>query len=279
MDTRLVMFSGGLGSFETAARVIDQHGTDGVVLLFTDVKYEDADLYRFLDDAERVLGVPITRLADGRDIWQVMRDHRFLANSRVDPCSRVLKREVADAWRKAHCDPATTTIYVGIDHTEAHRFVKLQRIFALQGWHVEAPLVADMSYSRAVVEARLARLGVAIPYLYTVGAPHNNCKGGCVKAGIKHWIQVLQTLPHVYAEWEGNEQGMRDFLGRDDIAMLVDRRGGGKRRPMTLTQLRRRVQGGEQIELTPEDEVPVECVGFCGVDELDAELGALLGAP
>lgn len=36
----IVMFSGGIGSWMTAKRVIEQHGTDNVILLFADVKGE-----------------------------------------------------------------------------------------------------------------------------------------------------------------------------------------------------------------------------------------------
>src|SRR5690348_12113868 len=48
MTTRhVVMFSGGVGSFAAADRVVRQHGRD-VTLLFADTLIEDADLYRFL---------------------------------------------------------------------------------------------------------------------------------------------------------------------------------------------------------------------------------------
>ncbi len=51
----VVSFSGGLGSFFAAKRVIDQHGTDNTTLLFTDTMTEDEDLYRFLDDTSTYL--------------------------------------------------------------------------------------------------------------------------------------------------------------------------------------------------------------------------------
>ncbi len=57
---RVVMFSGGVGSWLAARRVADAHGTDGLVLLFADTLMEDEDLHRFLDDAARNIGVPVT---------------------------------------------------------------------------------------------------------------------------------------------------------------------------------------------------------------------------
>lgn len=44
------------------------------------------------------VGGEFIRLADGRDIWQVFRDVKFLGNTRIDPCSRVLKRELMRKW-------------------------------------------------------------------------------------------------------------------------------------------------------------------------------------
>lgn len=107
MDVKCVAnFSGGAGSFVAAQRAIERYGAGNTVLLFCDTKTEDADLYRFLDDCERLLPAKLVRIADGRDIWQVFRDERFLGNSRVDPCSKILKRELADRWIAEHCPTA-----------------------------------------------------------------------------------------------------------------------------------------------------------------------------
>jgi len=46
--TWVVMYSGGIGSWATAKRLIDSDGIDNVKLLFTDTMMEDKDLYRFL---------------------------------------------------------------------------------------------------------------------------------------------------------------------------------------------------------------------------------------
>src|ERR1700743_2722315 len=104
----VVMFSGGLGSWAAAKRVAAQHGTADMVLLFTDVRMEDKDLYRFLGEAAANVGVPVTVLMEGRNPWHVFFDERFLGNSRVDPCSKILKRQTADNWLIANCDPADT---------------------------------------------------------------------------------------------------------------------------------------------------------------------------
>lgn len=172
------MFSGGLGSFGAADRVIDRYGRENVTLLFTDTKIEDADLYRFLDDAGDALGVPVTRIADGRDIWQVFKDVRYLGNTRADPCSAILKREVARKWLAEHAPPGTATIYLGIDWTEEHRFDGARRRYAALGYACEAPLCEAPYVTKDQLHALLVVYGIALPRLYTLGFPHNNC-GGC----------------------------------------------------------------------------------------------------
>ena len=122
------MFSGGIGSWACAKRVAEKHGTENLFLLFTDTKSEDEDLYRFLYQASANVGGKLVVLEDGRDLWEVFWDRKFLSNSRVDHCSHYLKRRPAKEWLKENCNKADTVIYVGIDWTEIHRFDRLKKI-------------------------------------------------------------------------------------------------------------------------------------------------------
>lgn len=107
----VVMFSGGNGSWAAAKRVVERYGPTDVTLLFTDTRMEDKDLYRFLLEAAANVGVPLTSIAEGRNPWHVFFDERLLGNSLKDPCSKILKRQMADNWLKANCDPAQTVCY------------------------------------------------------------------------------------------------------------------------------------------------------------------------
>jgi hypothetical protein len=242
--SHVVMFSGGIGSWAAAARVIQKHGARDVTLLFADTRIEDGDLYRFLYDAERDLGVPITRIAEGRDIWQVFRDERFLGNSRVDPCSRVLKRQYMRKWIENNCDPATTTIYLGYEWSEPHRIERAARHWA--PWKVESPLAEKPYITKPQMIEWAKSRGLQPPRLYSLGFSHNNCGGGCVKAGQGQFAQLLLTLPHRYAEWEDHEQEMRDLLG--DVTILRDQQDG-ERRPLSLRDLRLRIEAGASVPL------------------------------
>lgn len=240
----VVMFSGGEGSALAAREVVNRHGAGNVTLLFTDTLIEDADLYRFRDEVAAHLGAELVVIADGRTIWEVFRDERFLGNSRIDPCSKILKRQLADRWIAARFTPDAVTVYVGIDWTEDHRFTRLRD--RKLPYRYEAPLCQEPYLTKADGAAWLASIGIARPRLTRLGFAHNNCGGGCVKAGKGHFAHLLRTLPDVYAEWEQNEQAMRAFLDRD-VSILKETRAGVSS-PVTLTQLRRRIQGGEQVD-------------------------------
>lgn len=289
MIVRIAQFSGGGGSWGAAKRVVAQHGTAGVLLLFADTLIEDQDCYRFLlEGAANVFGVAPPRdlmqralalpephedmarrrqelaairaetnarypffrwLAEGRTPHETFRDERMLGNSRFDPCSKLLKRQLIDAWKQAHCAPADTICYVGIDWSEKHRYDALAAHRAASGgWRYEAPLCAPPWLTPQDVRDWMRRESVDPPRLYALGFHHNNCGGGCIKAGQGHWAHLLRVLPERYAWWEAHEQEMRDYLGKD-VSMLTDRRGDGKKKPLTLTVLRERVQGGGQADL------------------------------
>lgn len=232
----VVMFSGGAGSWATAKRVVERHGAADTVLLFADTLIEDEDLYRFIDEASVNIGAPLVRLAEGRDPWQVFFDRRFLGNSRIDPCSLVLKREFLRKHIDANYDPADTVIYLGIDWTEAHRFTKAARYW--QPWQVEAPMTEKPYLDKPAMLDWLRSEGIAPPRLYKMGFPHNNCGGFCIKAGIDHFRLLLHAMPERYAYHERREQELREYLGKD-VAILKDR-SGGTVRPLTLKELRER---------------------------------------
>ena len=127
----VVLFSGGIGSWGAAKKLVNQIGTKNVHLLFTDTLIEDEDLYRFINDAAQNIGVPLTTIADGRTPWQVFQDERFLGNTRADPCSKILKRKLARKWidQLAEKSPKGVTVYIGIDWTEEPRYLKAKKFW------------------------------------------------------------------------------------------------------------------------------------------------------
>lgn len=207
---------------------------------------------------------------EGRDIWDVFADERFLGNSRVGVCTRTLKQETADRWCNAHCDPAATVRYVGIDWTEIERYEGdggkrkgIKRVLAEQGWRCDAPLCEKPWMTKTDALDHMRALGIKPPRLYELGFAHNNCGGGCVKAGIGHFAHLYRALPDVFAHWEREETKLRDMLG-ENVSILADRRGDGKKKPLPLATLRARIEAGQQIDMYE--------IGGCGcfIDTEDA---------
>lgn len=253
---RVVLYSGGILSWAAAMRTIERHGCDDVRLLFTDTSMEDEDLYRFLDDSERQLGVPLIRIADGRTPWDVFRDERCMGNTRMDICSRVLKRELSQRWLAENA-PGATLVF-GIDWEEQHRRDSLAARYGAMGYAVEAPMCDSPWMTKADVMRWCRDEGLDPPRLYGMGFAHNNCGGFCVRAGHGHFKTLLAALPQRYAYHEDQEQEMRAMLGKD-VAILRDREFGDTK-PMTLREFREAVQSGDlgQIEMFGDG------IGGCG---------------
>lgn len=249
----VVMFSGGVGSWAAAKRVAARHGTADMVLLFSDTMTEDEDLYRFIGEAAADVGAPLVRIADGRNIWQVFRDRRFLGNSRLTPCSSTLKGRPADQWLEENRDPSATVCYVGIDWTEAHRFdgtptrQGLKAARAAKGWVYEAPMCEAPYMAKWQMLRDLERSGIKMPRMYGEGFGHNNCGGLCVKAGIGHWALVWRSRPASFLLAEREEKGIQDMLGKP-VTILTETRGGVES-PLSLSELRRRLTCGDQVDM------------------------------
>jgi hypothetical protein len=246
----VVSFSGGLCSFWAAKRVVERHGAKDVTLLFADVLIEDPELYAFNQWVENHLQVPITRVSRSMTPWQLFRKRNMIANNKYPICSVVLKREPLDEWLKTNCDPSDTTIYLGFDWTEQHRLDAIRA--AKAPWKFEAPMAEAPIWDKCRMQREGAALGFKLPLLYTLGFPHFNCGGRCVKAGISHWVHLYRTLPERYLEWEREEQETITHLehqGRSTVwcGILKDRRGGVTK-AMTLKTLRTRIESGEDLE-------------------------------
>lgn len=267
----IVSVSSGLGSAYAWKLVCDRYGPENVVGVFTDVNGEHPDNYRFLAEVQYHLGSRLVKLTnDGRTIWDVMIEGRFLANTRVDICSRVLKREAIHSWLRGNCDPKDTTIYLGLDWTEMHRFDRAKPLWAKAGWTIAAPLCEPPYIHKSEAQAWLDEVGIKRPALYDMGMTHSNCGGGCVKAGIKQFKHLLAVDRWWYVNWwEAGEERVRRFLGRDDIAILRDRRGGTTK-PLTLRALREEVEASNDDTLFMDEPDEAGC-GVCFVGLVDEE--------
>lgn len=235
----VVMFSGGIGSWVTAKRVVAQHGKKHLTLLFADTRVEDADTYRFLRDAAKNAGGKLVTVEDGRTPFEVFKDDRFLGNHRLANCSKYLKQIPCRRWVEANCDPEHTTIYVGIDWSEIHRLPAIRKGWA--PYTVEAPMTERPYLGKAQMVHLADDLGLVPPAAYAKGMPHANCLAqGCVRGGMSYWQNLLVTDRETYLRTEADEEGLREYLDAD-VAILSDRTGGD-RKPITLRAFRERIE-------------------------------------
>ena len=248
---RVVMFSGGIGSWYAAKCVAHKYGTENLYLVFSDVKGnnpsphvgEDEDTYRFIEEAAANVGGAFVYLNEGRDIWEVFKEKKFLGNSRLAHCSFMLKQKPARAWLEANCKPENTIVYVGIDWMETHRLPAIVKNYL--PYKAEAPLTEPPYVDKEqMIEAARAE-GLKTPRLYDLGFAHNNCGGGCVKAGQGQFKKLLEIMPERFEVWEKKEQEMRDYLGKD-VSILTETVKGEKK-SLPLVELRRRAETNPTI--------------------------------
>jgi hypothetical protein len=302
LKKHLIFYSGGLGSWMTAKRVVKKYGRENVLLLFTDTLIEDEDLYRFLietsaelfdidqsDLVELAKKIPPTShetmderkrflidlaekvrernpnfvwINDSRDVWDVFRDAKFIGNSRIAQCSHVLKQQMSARWIGEHFEPDEVTLYLGIDWTEEHRTKAPCKNWA--PYIVEFPMCEEPLLTKDDAIKTLADIGVELPRLYKFGFSHNNCGGFCVRAGQGHFVNLLKTKPELYRYHEEKEEEMRQYLDKD-VAILRRTRQGVKR-SLTLRELREEHEAGsEQIDMFD--------VGGCGCFVDDGPIG------
>jgi hypothetical protein len=279
----VVSYSGGAGSWAAAMRAAQVVPREQITLLFADAIIEDQDTYRFLIDSaasvfgvacpaellERALQLPelslddphcidrkrqlaglradvmtaipgLVWIADGRHPWEVCEDHRYIANSSAGLCSQHLKGRILDQWREDNCFPDASVIYLGIDWSESHRLKTTRAI--LSRWQVEAPMCERPCLSKQQMIDWMQQRGIDPPRAYRLGFPHNNCGGFCVKAGQAHFAHLLATHLNRYQWHEHWENRLRRQVG--DYSMMKDRRGGTAS-PLTMRQLRERIEAGE----------------------------------
>jgi len=172
-------------------------------------------------------------------------------------CSVMLKREPLNAWMESNfemvdgqgnmlLDPAS--VVLGFDWSEHHRVSEFQNEHP--SWRCIAPMKEEPIWDKCRMQSEAVKVGLPISDAYTQGFPHNNCGKRCVRAGISHWVHLLEVDEPAFAEWESEEivtDGVLRARGIESFSMLKDRRGGVTR-PLYLYQLRERVNAGEKFD-------------------------------
>ena len=178
-----ILFSGGLGSAYVAEFLRNQ----GIqpLLLHTDTHWETPDTYRFMEVvSERVEGKLIYR-SDGRTPEQLFWDQHLLGNNRMPICSHMLKTNQTMLWLKEMQSLGqAVTLYFGILSGEQCRAKRIQSRYEAIGQTVRFPLLDIPAATTEIIREFYRIQGVMTPDAYDIGLGHNNCSGGCVRAGL-----------------------------------------------------------------------------------------------
>lgn len=268
----IVNMSFGIGSWAAGKLVARKHGVDDLILLFADTKYEDEDTYRWGREAAANIGGELVEIADGRTPWEVFFDERFLGNSQIDPCSKILKRQLIDRWLLDHFPvQSDVTCYVGLHWSESDRFSRWDKKeqcwrgvlhrFAANGWLVRAPLCEPplIGYDDLHVWAKSE--GMSEQWMYQAGFPHANCGGRCVKQGKNGWKRLYEIRRDRFIECRDKEQEFRRLIGRDDVSIMKET-VNGVRVPLTLADFEKRLEGGFACNLLDIDNTVAGCNCF-----------------
>lgn len=232
----VVSVGGGISStLLLPLRAIERYGRDNVDLVMAWLPNEDDDVLRLIKAVENLTGKIVKMIGSGETPFDVFFRVGIMGNSRIDPCSRELKRETVARYMLENYDKQETIMLVGITaHESSHvdRRVAIRANWEKQGWKVEFPLAEDSDLTREKQIELCQRLVGFVPKLYKMGFSHNNCGGACIKAGQAQWARLLWYKPETYAEWRDNERLFQEKKGTG--ATILRRMVAGKTQPLSL---------------------------------------------
>lgn len=190
----LVHFSCGAASAVATKVTVERYGkTDDVEVINCDLsRDEHPDNARFLADVERWIGRPIKRLAHSKykSVDDVFLGVRYIVGPKGAACTRVLKREIGDAYSRP--DDRHVLGYTADERERIAGFVsrnpEKQCLWVL----------AAGGITKEDCYHVLSAHGIELPAMYRLGYDHNNCIG-CVKGGKGYWNKIRRDFPEVFA--------------------------------------------------------------------------------
>lgn len=247
----IVSLSGGVASAVAAERAIARYGRENVTLWIADTSWEDEDLWRFVGECCARWEIEPVIYRDGRTPLQVAEDRSFIPNQKRAPCSFVLKVEPFTKFIEAQ--PKPLTVLLGLDWTEQHRMDAPRRNYeAIEGVSVDYPLMWKPYEFRAYYEV-VKDWGIEPPRLYSLGFPHNNCGGRCVKQGVREWLRLRATFPDRFDEvaaWEAIQRGKGG--ARANYAIARDFTSGDVK-PLPLAEIAKRQERADDMQPSMDD--------------------------
>lgn len=213
MSERIIcQFSCGAASAVATKLILAQFGeTRDVLIVNAFIKEEHEDNRRFLADCEKWFGREITVLRNekfGASTIEVFTRKRYLKGMRGAPCSKELKRDLLDTFRRPD-----DVIVLGYTVEEQDRYDDF--IDRHNDIKVLVPLI-ERGLTKGDCLGMLENAGIEMPAMYRLGYDNANCIG-CVKGGMGYWNKVRRDFPERFEQVAAIEEaiGPSAYLFRD----------------------------------------------------------------
>lgn len=233
----VVHFSGGAGSFLAAKRLVEAQPRGEIILVTADTSSEANDWTDFVYKAAEYLGQPLVHLKDGRDIWDVATQQRYIPSPFQPNCTRTLKARMIKRWFDSNLvgDHVFVTHYFGFDCTEIDRADRRRdKVQAERGERCDFPLLWQPLATKEDAEMAIKVAGLTNPLAYRLGLPHNNClKYGCFMGGQKYWAELYDKLPETFERAAARELQFQEETGKDNTILTITRDGETRRIRLT----------------------------------------------
>ena len=190
----VVNFSCGAASACALKLAVEEFGVENVHPVYQVTNSEHPDNERFLKDVEKWCGVTIEKQQHPKyhDIWEVFDKVKYLVGIMGAPCTRLLKREVA----QSNLDFFNDLEVFGYTSEEVKRI--LDFIERNEERRIYANLASGNGLDKNACYAMLLDAGIELPAMYLLGYRNNNCIG-CVKGGMGYWNKIRVDFPNVFA--------------------------------------------------------------------------------
>jgi 3'-phosphoadenosine 5'-phosphosulfate sulfotransferase (PAPS reductase)/FAD synthetase len=249
--TVCVNVSGGHGSAVTWYRCIEFYGRDRVQPVFADTNSEHPDLYRFLDDCEKQFDQKLTRLNDGRNIWDVFDKTGMMRIARAGNACKASIELKQKPLARFYKESGADAIALGLGFLEAERMAAFRR--KMEPVRVLFPLAVRPRFSECETHEEIKRIGLRPCTVYADGQPHNNCrKFGCILAGVNQWAADVTANADGF-DYSAKREGV--FFDKTGFAICRNQTRGTVN-PYPLAQLREDVNAGKTFR----DDWKSQCV-------------------
>lgn len=190
---------------------------------------EHPDNIRFRREVEQWIGVPIKLLRHHKysTIEAVWRGEKYVAGIHGATCTRILKRQVREAYQRD-----------GDRHVFGFTLDERSRIEEFEDHHRDLLcewVLANAGITKEDCYKILDSVGIELPAMYKLGYRNNNCIG-CCKGGMGYWNKIRGDFPDIFESRKDVfvELGVKPFRRKDGSRFGLDELepGMGRDEPM-----------------------------------------------